>query len=76
MKVNLTKQDKSVLADFFESEEYKSLRNIMSAMQDEWRYQAVDAPDFETLREIRGMIYALDQFDEQMKKNHKKNLPK
>jgi hypothetical protein len=75
MKVNLQKLDKSVLADFFESQEYKSLRIIMAQMQEEWKRQAVDAPTIEALRELRGKINALTEFDDQMKKNHKTNLP-
>lgn len=75
MKVNLQKLDKSVLADFFESQEYKALRNIIAEMQEQWRRDCVDAPTMEALHELRGKIYALDEFDDQMKRNHKKNLP-
>jgi hypothetical protein len=73
MKVNLNKLDKSVLADFFESQEYKSLRNIILEMQEDWKRQAVDASSMEILRELRGKIYALDELDTQMRRNHKQN---
>lgn len=73
MKVNLQKIEKSVLADFFESQEYKSLRILMAEMQSVWRLQAVNSPSMEALSETRGKIQALGEFDDQMKKNHKQS---
>jgi hypothetical protein len=77
MKVNsLQKQDKSVLADFYESPEYKSLRKVMGELQLEWAQAAVTAPTMEDLRELRGQINAFRKLEDLLKTNHKQNVQK
>lgn len=76
MKVNsFPKQEKGVLADFFESPEYKSLKVIMDSLIAEWKEAAIDAPSIENLREIRGKIIGVTKLDELLRQNHRKNLP-
>ncbi len=76
MKVNLPKLDKSVLADFYGSPEYKSLLQLMELEKLQWAQDAIYALDQEHLREIRGKINAYKNLEDFLKTNHKTNTKK
>lgn len=77
MKVqDLKREDQSVLADFYESPEYKSLREVVNAQIANWQIDAINVSNMEDLKELKGKILALTQLIDFLKKNHKQNVQK
>jgi hypothetical protein len=77
MKVqDLKREDQSVLADFYESPEYKSLRGVIDGYIANWQADAINALTMEDLKELKGKVLALTQLTEFLKKNHKQNVQK
>lgn len=74
-KLQLSADDREILADFFTSTAYKSLRKVLEG----WRLDLAisgmrSAANMEQLNHFRGQDYSIVQLHKMLKKNHSEVL--
>lgn len=69
----LSPKDKQILALFYETEAYSSIKKIFRLIKANAGEQALKAQDFDTVKWLQGQKYSIERLEEEIEKIYKQD---